>query len=33
MRNYTAPHGGIVKEICVKKGQTINSDDVLMVVV
>ena len=33
MRNYTAPHGGIVKEICVKENQTVNADDILMVVV
>jgi len=32
MRNYAAPHGGTVKEICVKKNQTINSDDILMIV-
>ena len=33
MRTYAAPHGGIVKEICVKENQTVNSDDILMVVV
>jgi len=33
MRNYTAPHGGIVREICVKENQTVNADDILMVVV
>jgi pyruvate/oxaloacetate carboxyltransferase len=33
MRNYAAPHGGVVKELCVKENQTINADDVLLVVV
>jgi pyruvate/oxaloacetate carboxyltransferase len=33
MRNYVAPHGGVVKEICVKENQTVNADDILMVVV
>ncbi len=33
MRNYTAPHGGVVKEICVQEGQTVNADDILMVVI
>lgn len=32
MRNYTAPHCGVVKEICVKENQTVNADDILMVV-
>lgn len=32
MRNYVAPHGGVVKEICVKENQTINAEDILMVV-
>jgi pyruvate/oxaloacetate carboxyltransferase/biotin carboxyl carrier protein len=33
MRNYEAPHGGVVKEICVKEKQMVNTDDILMVVV
>ena len=33
MRNYAAPHGGVVKEIRVKENQTVNADDILMVVV
>jgi pyruvate/oxaloacetate carboxyltransferase len=33
MRNYTAPHSGVVKEICVKENQTVNADDILMVVI
>ena len=33
MRNYTAPHGGVVKEICVQESQTVNADDILMVVI
>ena len=33
MRNYLAPHGGVVKEICVQENQIVNTDDVLMVVV
>jgi pyruvate/oxaloacetate carboxyltransferase len=33
MRNYLAPHGGMVKEICVQEDQIVNADDVLMVVV
>jgi pyruvate carboxylase subunit B len=33
MRNYSAPHGGIVKEIWVKENQTINVDDILMLVI
>ena len=33
MRNYAAPHGGVVKEICVKENQTVNADDILMVVI
>jgi pyruvate/oxaloacetate carboxyltransferase len=33
MRNYLAPHGGVVKEICVRENQIVNADDVLMVVV
>ncbi|MGD9160151.1 MAG: pyruvate carboxylase subunit B [Desulfobacteraceae bacterium] len=33
MRAYAAPHGGVVKEICVKENQTVNADDILMVVV
>jgi biotin carboxyl carrier protein len=33
MRNYLAPHGGVVKEICVQEDQIVNADDVLMVVV
>ena len=33
MRNYSAPHGGTVKEIRVKENQTVNADDVLMVVI
>ena len=33
MRNYAAPHGGVVKEICVKENQTVNADDLLLVVV
>jgi biotin carboxyl carrier protein len=32
MRNYSAPHGGVVKEICVRENQTVNADDILMVV-
>ena len=32
MRSYAAPHGGVVKEICVKENQTVNADDILMVV-
>ncbi len=32
MRNYAAPHSGVVKEICVKENQTVNADDILMVV-
>lgn len=32
MRNYAAPHGGVVKEICVQENQTVNADDILMVV-
>jgi len=32
MRTYLAPHGGIVKEICVTKNETINSEDILMIV-
>jgi biotin carboxyl carrier protein len=33
MRNYLAPHGGVIKEICVQENQIINADDILMVVV
>jgi len=33
MRNYAATHGGVVKEICVQESQTVNADDILMVVV
>jgi pyruvate/oxaloacetate carboxyltransferase len=33
IRNYLAPHGGVVKEICVQEDQIVNADDVLMVVV
>jgi pyruvate/oxaloacetate carboxyltransferase len=33
MRNYEAPHSGVVKEICVKENQTVNANDILMVVV
>ena len=33
MRNYTAPHGGVVKEIRVKENQTVNADDILLVVI
>jgi pyruvate/oxaloacetate carboxyltransferase len=33
MRNYMAPHGGVVKEICVRENQTVNADDILMVVI
>ena len=33
MRNYSAPHGGTVKEIRVKTNQTVNADDILMVVI
>lgn len=33
MRSYAAPHGGIVKEICVQESQTVNADDILMVVI
>ena len=33
MRSYAAPHGGIVKEICVQENQTVNADDILMVVI
>jgi biotin carboxyl carrier protein len=33
MRNYAAPHGGVVKEICVNENQTINTDDILMIVI
>jgi pyruvate/oxaloacetate carboxyltransferase len=33
MRNYAAPHGGVVKEIRVKENQTVNIDDILMIVV
>ncbi|MFC1494469.1 pyruvate carboxylase subunit B [Thermodesulfobacteriota bacterium] len=32
MRSYTALHGGIVKEICVQESQTVNVDDILMIV-
>lgn len=33
MRNYPAPHGGVVREICVRENQMVNADDILMVVV
>ncbi len=33
MRNYLATHCGVVKEICVRENQIVNTDDVLMVVV
>jgi len=32
MRTFLAPHGGVVKEICVQKNDTIASDDILMIV-
>ena len=31
MRNYLAPHAGKVKEICVREGEIINADDILMI--
>jgi pyruvate/oxaloacetate carboxyltransferase len=33
MRNFLAPHGGVVKEICVQEDQMVDADDVLMTVV
>lgn len=33
MRNYAAPHGGAVEEIRVKENQTVNDDDILMIVI
>lgn len=32
MRTFSAPHGGVVKEICVAENQTVGADDILMVV-
>lgn len=32
MRTFFTPHGGVVKEICVAKNETIGSDDILMIV-
>ncbi|MBN1830654.1 MAG: pyruvate carboxylase subunit B [Deltaproteobacteria bacterium] len=33
MRHYSAPHGGVVKEIPVKENQAVNADDVLFIVI
>jgi len=33
MRNYLAPHGGVVKEICVQINDMVDAEDILMVVV
>jgi biotin carboxyl carrier protein len=32
MRDVEAPHGGVVKEICLEEGEMIESEDILMVV-
>jgi pyruvate/oxaloacetate carboxyltransferase/biotin carboxyl carrier protein len=32
MRPYLAPHGGVVKEICVKANEMIDTEDILMIV-
>ena len=32
MRNYLAPHGGVVKEICVQVNEMVDTEDILMVV-
>jgi pyruvate/oxaloacetate carboxyltransferase len=32
MRNYLAPHGGVVKEICVQLNDMVDTEDILMVV-
>lgn len=32
MRSYLAPHGGVVKEVCVQQNEMVDADTVLMVV-
>jgi len=32
MRTFLAPHGGVVKKICVEANQTIDTEDILMIV-
>jgi biotin carboxyl carrier protein len=32
MRPYLAPHGGVVKKVCFEANQTIDTDDILMIV-
>ena len=32
MRPYHAPHGGVVKKVCFEANQTIDTEDILMIV-